>query len=114
MFAALGDQRRLRLVARLCQSGPLPIVRLTEGARVSRQAVTKHLRMLERAGLVCSLRQGRERIWTLETRRLAEANLFLAQISAQWDAAIDRLRALVEGDDRIQAEALPKAKLPYS
>ena len=100
MFAALGDASRLRLVARLCDGGPLSIVRLTQGARVSRQAVTKHLRALERAGLVCSRRHGRERIWTLETQRLADAGLYLAQISAQWDAAIGRLRDLVEEPDR--------------
>jgi DNA-binding transcriptional ArsR family regulator len=85
MFAALGDASRLRLVARLCEGGPLPIVRLSEGARVSRQAVTKHLRALERAGLVRSRRQGRERIWSLETQRLAEAGFYLAQISSQWE-----------------------------
>ena len=96
MFAALGDERRLRLVARLCEGGPLPIIRLTEGARVSRQAVTKHLRALEQAGLVRSRREGRERIWSLETRRLAEASFYLAQISSQWDTAIGRLRDFVE------------------
>lgn len=98
MFAALGDVRRLRIVARLCGGGPMPIVRLTEGTRVSRQAITKHLYILERAGLVHSQRAGRERIWSLETQKLGEAGLYLAQISAQWDAAIDRLRAFVENE----------------
>lgn len=96
VFAALGDPTRLRIVSRLCDGGPLSIARLTEGASVSRQAITKHLRALERAGLVRSGQAGRERLWTLRTERLAEARRYLDQISQQWDDAIERLRALVE------------------
>ena len=98
VFAALGDETRLAIVTRLCMTGPQSIVRLTEGTRVSRQAITKHLHALAHAGLVRSERSGRERIWELETRRLADARRYLDQISAQWDEAIDRLRALVEDD----------------
>ncbi len=96
MFAALGDATRLRIVARLSRDGPLSIVRLTEGGTVSRQAITKHLRALEGAGLVSSGREGRERIWELQGKRVAEARKYLDQISDQWDAAIARLRMLVE------------------
>jgi len=96
VFAALGDATRLHIVARLCHRGPLSTVRLTQGGEVSRQAVTKHLRALEGAGLVRSARAGRERIWQLQTRRLAEVQHYLQQISAQWDAALERLRAFVE------------------
>jgi DNA-binding transcriptional ArsR family regulator len=96
VFAALGDATRLRIVARLCDGGPLSIVRLTEGARVSRQAVSKHLRALEDAGLARSGRAGRERIWELRTERLAEVRRYLDQISTQWDAALARLQRLVE------------------
>jgi DNA-binding transcriptional ArsR family regulator len=96
VFAALGDETRLAIVARLCATGPQSIVRLTEGTDVSRQAITKHLHALAGAGLVRSKRSGRERIWELQTRRLAEAGRYLDQISVQWDDAIDRLRALVE------------------
>jgi DNA-binding transcriptional ArsR family regulator len=99
VFAALGDRTRLRIVARLCGEGPLSIVRLTEGGYVSRQAVTKHLRALERAGLTRSSRVGRERLWELKARRLEEARRYLEEISAGWDAAIERLRAHVELDD---------------
>ncbi len=98
VFAALGDATRLRIVARLCDGGPQSIVRLTEGAEVSRQAITKHLRALEDAGLVRSGRDGRECIWELRTRRLAEARQCLDRIADQWDAAIGRLRALVEAE----------------
>jgi DNA-binding transcriptional ArsR family regulator len=96
VFAALGDRTRLRLVSRLCADGPLSIVRLSEDADVTRQAVTKHLHALAAAGLVRGTRRGRERIWELEPRRLDEARRYLDQISAQWDAAIGRLKAFVE------------------
>ena len=98
LFAALGDETRLSVVARLCTGGPQSIVRLTGGTKVSRQAVTKHLRALAGAGIVRSKREGRERIWEVRTSRLAEARAWLEQISARWDEALDRLRALVERD----------------
>jgi len=96
VFAALGDPTRLRVVARLCVDGPLSITHLSKGAKVTRQAITKHLRTLSDAGLVRDRRHGRERIWELEPKRLEMAHNCLNQISEQWDAAIDRLRAFVE------------------
>lgn len=99
VFAALGDATRLRIVARLCQGGPQSIVRLTDGANVTRQAVTKHLHALAEAGLVRSAREGRESIWEIEPRRLSAATRFLEQISKQWDDTIERLRVFVETDD---------------
>ena len=96
LFAALGDETRLSVVARLCNGGPQSIVGLTRGTKVSRQAITKHLHALAEAGVVRSTREGRERIWEVRTRRLAEARGWLDQISARWDEATDRLRALVE------------------
>jgi DNA-binding transcriptional ArsR family regulator len=96
VFAALGDPTRLRIVARLCASGPQSIVRLTEGTEVTRQAITKHLQALAKAGLVRGTRDGRERIWEIQPQRLADATRYLEQISSQWDDAIARLRALVE------------------
>ena len=100
VFAALGDATRLQIVARLCDGGPLSIARLTEGSRVSRQAVTKHLRALEGAGLVRSGRAGRERIWELRTTRLAQARRYLDKVSERWDGALERLRALVEAENQ--------------
>ena len=96
LFAALGDETRLEIVARLCSGGPQSIVRLTEGTDVSRQAITKHLHALSHAGLVRSTREGRERIWELRGKRLTEARRFLDEISSQWDEALERLRAAVE------------------
>jgi DNA-binding transcriptional ArsR family regulator len=96
VFAALGDATRVRLVARLSVHGPLSISRLSEGTGVTRQAVTKHLHALGDAGLVRDTRLGRERIWELEPKRLDKARRSLDQISSDWDAAINRLKAFVE------------------
>jgi len=95
LFAALGDQTRLRLVARLAD-GPLSIAKLTAGSKITRQAVTKHLRVLERVRLVHGARNGRETLWQLDLRRLEEARRYLDIISKQWDAALGRLREFVE------------------
>ena len=96
LLAALGDESRLQIVKRLCERGPLSISKLTQGSDISRQGVTKHLHALHKAGLVRSERQGRERIWRLEPRRIQDVMRYLAQISKQWDAALNRLRAAVE------------------
>ena len=96
LFAALGDETRLKLVSRLCTEGPLSIARLSDGTDITRQAITKHLQALADAGLVRDTRSGRERIWQLEPRRLEKARRCLDQISEQWDAAIGRLRDFVE------------------
>ena len=97
IFAALGDASRLAIVAKLCGRGPTSISGLSEGAGITRQAITKHLRVLADAGLVSSERAGRESVWELRPDRLADARQALDAISLQWDAAIDRLRKLVDG-----------------
>jgi DNA-binding transcriptional ArsR family regulator len=99
VFAALGDETRLRLVARLCDEGPQSIAKLTDGSEVTRQAVTKHLRVLEDAGVVRGTRDGRESVWQIEPRRLETARRSLDLISARWDSAIERLRAMVEHEE---------------
>jgi len=96
LFAALGDETRLRLLARLSSDGPESIAGLSARADVTRQAITKHLTVLARAGLVRDERRGRERIWRLEPRRLAEAHEHLERISRQWDDALARLASHVE------------------
>jgi len=96
VFAALGDETRIALVARLCGGGPQSIARLTTGSAVTRQAITKHLDVLAGAGLVHDLWRGRERIWQLDTGRLAEAVRCLDQISKGWDEALARLKKFVE------------------
>jgi DNA-binding transcriptional ArsR family regulator len=97
VFAALGDETRLQLVARLCTGGPMSIARLTSGSEVTRQAITKHLHVLAGAGLVRGSRLGREQIWEIEPTRLQEARRHLDHIAAQWDEALGRLKAALEG-----------------
>ena len=68
---------------------------------VSRQAVSKHLSMLEGVGLVHSRKHGRERIWTVRTEPLVRAGDYLDELSSRWDHAIVRLRAFVEDPSAI-------------
>ena len=98
VFAALGDETRLGLVARLCTGGPMPIARLTAGMGVTRQAVTKHLHVLAGAGLARGTRVGRDHIWEIEPARLDEARRWLDHIEGQWDEALRQLKAAVERD----------------
>ena len=96
VFAALGDETRLRLLTRLCESGPQSITRLTTASDVTRQAVTKHLHVLADAGLVRGVRRGREQLWEVSPGSLDEARHCLDRISSQWDDALERLRKTVE------------------
>src|SRR5215510_3226660 len=96
VFAALGDQTRLSMLGRLSAGTPQSISRLTIGTRLTRQAVTKHLRVLEAAGVVRSTRAGRESLFALEPKPLAEARSYLDEVSRQWDDALARLKAFVE------------------
>jgi DNA-binding transcriptional ArsR family regulator len=96
VFAALGDETRLRLIALLCAGGALSIAQLTADTDITRQAVTKHLHVLAEAGLVRDIRQGRERLWEFEPSRLDEARRSLDAIAQQWDQALLRLKAQLE------------------
>jgi DNA-binding transcriptional ArsR family regulator len=96
LFAALGDETRLRLLIRLSSGGPGSITHLSAKSAVSRQAITKHLRVLSDAGLVRGTQRGRERVWDLEPERLVAAHDYLDRISRQWDEALGRLRRFVE------------------
>lgn len=100
MFAALGDPIRLKMVALLSANGSLPTILLKQATSVSRQAVTKHLRMLEETGIVTSQRVGRNRLWQIETQQLREIRGDLDRISDQWDTTLERLRRFVENDSQ--------------
>lgn len=97
VFAALGDATRLSLVAKLCRGQPRSISQLTKGSRLTRQAITKHLRVLERAGLVHGARAGRQSRFAFDREPLREAKEYLAFVSEQWDQALGRLKSFVEG-----------------
>jgi len=96
VFAALGDETRLRLVAVLCVGGAVSIAQLTATTDVTRQAVTRHLQVLADAGLVRDVKVGRERLWQFEPSQLDEARRSLALIAQQWDDALGRLKLAVE------------------
>src|SRR5512133_1417946 len=92
VFAALGDETRLSLVTKLSSGQPHSISQLTEGSRLTRQAITKHLRVLERAGIVHGVRRGRESLFKFDPEPVQEVKEYLDLISAQWDEALARLK----------------------
>jgi DNA-binding transcriptional ArsR family regulator len=96
VFAALGDKSRLSLVAKLCSGQPHSISQLTRGSRLTRQAITKHLRVLEGAGIVHSVRAGRESLFEFEPEAIEEIRKYLDRVSEQWDQALATLKAFVE------------------
>jgi DNA-binding transcriptional ArsR family regulator len=92
----LGDQTRLSLVAKLCRGRPRSISQLAEGSRLTRQAITKHLRVLEQAGIVHGIRSGRENLFEFDPKPIESLKDYLDLVSAQWDQALARLRSFVE------------------
>ena len=96
VFAALGDETRLSLVAKLCGGQPHSISQLTEGSKLTRQAITKHLRVLESAGIVHSVRTGRESRFEFDPEPMDGIKEYLDFVSKQWDQALSRLKSFVE------------------
>jgi DNA-binding transcriptional ArsR family regulator len=97
VFAALGDETRLELVAKLCGGAPRSISQLAKGSKLTRQAITKHLRVLERVKIVRSVRAGRESLFEFDPEPIEEINKYLDFVSRQWDQALSRLKSFVEG-----------------
>jgi DNA-binding transcriptional ArsR family regulator len=93
VFAALADETRLSILSSLGRGTPLSIASLSEGSPLTRQAITKHLHVLQDAGLVSARRKGRERLFRIEPKPLADARAALDRIAAQWDDALERLKA---------------------
>jgi DNA-binding transcriptional ArsR family regulator len=96
IFAALGDDTRLSLIAKLSAGQPHSISQLTEGSRLTRQAITKHLRVLESAGIVRSVHKGRENLFKFNPKPIEETREYLDFVSEQWDHALSRLKSFVE------------------
>lgn len=90
VFAALGEETRLSLVAKLCRGKRQSITHLAEGSKLTRQAITKHLRVLEDVGVVRSLRQGRESLFEFEPQPIEDIKKYLDHVSEQWDLALIR------------------------
>jgi DNA-binding transcriptional ArsR family regulator len=98
VFAALGDETRLSLLTKLCSGQRYSIAELTEGTKLTRQAVTKHLRVLERVRIVHGTRAGRESLFAFDPRPVIEMKEYLELVSKQWDGALERLKKFVESD----------------
>src|SRR5262245_23107684 len=96
VFAGLGGETRLALVSRLSRRDPCSIAELTEGTRLTRQAITKHLRVLTNARIVRSVKSGRENLFELDPAPLRAVRDYADVVSTQWDSAIGRLKAFVE------------------
>ena len=97
VFAALGDETRLSLLATLSKGQPQSISQLTEGSKLTRQAITKHLRVLEDVGVVQSMRVGRESLFEFKPGPIENARTYLDRVSAQWDETLARLKSFVDG-----------------
>jgi DNA-binding transcriptional ArsR family regulator len=97
VFAALGDETRLSLVATLCKGKRYSISQLSQGSKLTRQAITKHLRVLEDVGIVHSVRAGRESLFEFAPEPIEESRKYLDLVSERWDQALFRLKSFVEG-----------------
>jgi len=98
VFRALGDETRLSLLAKLSSGKRYSIAELTEGTKLTRQAVTKHLRVLERMRMVHSTREGRESLFAFDPQPVIEMKEYLECVSKQWDVTLARLKKFVESD----------------
>jgi DNA-binding transcriptional ArsR family regulator len=96
VFAALGHPTRLALVNRLSDGSRCSIAQLSEDHPLTRQAITKHLRVLEDARIIRHERAGRERLYALDPAPLDDIRRYVEWVSGQWDARLARLKALVE------------------
>jgi DNA-binding transcriptional ArsR family regulator len=96
IFAALGDETRLSLVAKLCGGQAYSISQLSQGSKLTRQAITKHLRVLESLGIVHSIRTGRENLFEFDPQPINGIKEYLDFVSEQWDQALSRLKSFVE------------------
>ena len=96
VFAALGDEVRLALIAKLCAGRPYSISQLTQGTGLTRQAITKHLRVLESVGIVHGVPRGRESLFEFDPKPMEETKKYLNFVSEQWDQALSRLKSFLE------------------
>jgi DNA-binding transcriptional ArsR family regulator len=96
LFAALGDETRLALLATLSSGQPRSISQLTRGTKLTRQAITKHLRVLAKAGIVRCVRAGRESLYEFQPQAIVQMHQYLESVSREWDQTLSRFKAFVE------------------
>jgi len=94
-FAALADPTRRAILARLA-AGPAPVSALTEPFRMSQPAISRHLKVLERAGLISTARDAQRRPRRVEPKRVAEVSDWLERYRQSLEANFERLDALLE------------------
>jgi DNA-binding transcriptional ArsR family regulator len=97
-FAALGDETRLLLLGRLCAGRQYSIAELTQGTKLTRQAVSKHLRVLEKVRMVHGTRVGRESLFEFDPEPVNDMKVYLESVSKAWDDALGRLKQFAESD----------------
>jgi DNA-binding transcriptional ArsR family regulator len=98
VFAALGDPTRLSLVIKLNDGEAHSISSLASNARITRQAISKHLSVLEKVGIVSNSKAGRESLYELNPRPLKSLQEYLEVISSQWEEALSNLKDFVENE----------------
>jgi DNA-binding transcriptional ArsR family regulator len=100
LWSAIGDPTRRRMLDRLLDDGTGTATSLSEHLPVTRQAVAKHLEVLDRAGLVHAAAVGRERRYRVDDAQLARAVAQLAAVGATWDARLRRIKSIAEAIHR--------------
>jgi DNA-binding transcriptional ArsR family regulator len=109
-FSALADPTRRAILARLAAGGEASVLELAAPFDMSQPAISKHLRVLERAGLISRGRDGQRRPCRIEARPLAEANEWLERYRQMWEANFQRLDALLE-EMKTQSKSAHKANI---
>jgi DNA-binding transcriptional ArsR family regulator len=100
LWSAIGDPTRRRMVDLLLTEGPGTATTLSTHLPVTRQAVTKHLAVLDRVGLVHSTPAGREKRYEVDEAQLARAVAQLNSVGAMWDNRLRRIKSLAEAIER--------------
>ena len=96
LWSAIADPSRRRVLDLLVSNGEVSASWLAGRVPFSRQAVSKHLAVLERAGLITRRKLGREVLYQVETGRLDQATRAMAELAAQWDRRLDAIKRLAE------------------
>lgn len=96
IFAALGDETRLSLIAKLCRVSQQSITQLAEGTKLTRQAITKHLQVLERVGLVHKVHKGRETLFEFDAMPIETMSQYLGLVSNQWEKKLTDLQTFLD------------------
>ena len=104
LWSAIGDPTRRRMLDLLLSSGEGTATALGQQLPVTRQAVAKHLAVLDRVGLVSATTVGREKRYHVDDEQLARAVAQLASVGSAWDARLQRIKRIAEAIQRTQQD----------